>query len=67
MADAILLEAMAVNQPELGFEAEAAPIRGLMWSAVRSFGWIPWRRHGKRAANLNPIWTATAWPEVQAV
>ena len=65
LADAVFLEAMAVDQPELGFEAELAPVRGLMWSAVRSFGWIPWRNHGKRNAALNPIWDREGWPEVQ--
>ena len=65
--DAVFLEAMTVNQPDLGFEAEAPGIRDAMWAAVRSFGWIPWSRHRQRATQLNPIWTATAWPEVQVV
>ena len=66
LGDGVFAEAMAVHQPDLGFEAEMAPIRGLMWGAVRSGGWLPWMRHGKRAASLNPIWSASKWPEVQA-
>ncbi len=66
LADAVLLEAMAAHQPDLGFEAENAVIRNMMWAAVRAGGWLPWMRHEKRAAALNPIWTASAWPEVQA-
>jgi len=66
LADEIFREAMSVNQPEFGFEAEPAAIRILMWSGVRAGGWWPWLRHGKRRSQLNPIWTATVWPEVQA-
>ncbi len=66
LADAIFREIMGVDQPALGFESEPPAIRGLMWSAVRSFGWWPWSRNEKRAKTLNPIWTASAWPEVQA-
>lgn len=65
LGDSVFLEAMKVHQPELGFEAETPGVRELMWSAVRVGGWWPWRQHGKRAAILNPIWTASAWPEVQ--
>ena len=66
LADAIFHEAMGVDQPDLGFEAEPAVIRSLMWSGVRAVGWWPWQRHKQRQAELNPVWTASAWPEVQA-
>lgn len=62
LADAIFYEAMGVSQPALGFEAQAAPVRWLMWAAVRSWGWRPWRNH-HRVALLNPEWSATSWPE----
>ena len=65
LGDSVFFEAAGVNQPELGFYAESDVIRGLMWSGIRAGGWWPWMRHGKRAATLNPIWTASAWPEVQ--
>lgn len=62
LADAIFLEAMGVHQPELGFEAEGGVIRRLMWAAVRAGGWVPWRGHEKRAAELNPVWSDQGWP-----
>lgn len=65
-ADAVFWEAAGVTQPELGIFAESDRIRRLMWAGIRAGGWKPWRDHGKRAAVLNPIWTASAWPEVQA-
>lgn len=63
LADTVIGEAMGVDQPDLGFIAEPLPIRVAITSAVRAFGWWAWRNHGKRAAALNPIWSATAWPE----
>jgi hypothetical protein len=64
LADQILLEAMAVHQPELGFDSENRVIRGIIWSGVRVGGWWPWMKHEKRAMELNPVWTATlGWPE----
>jgi hypothetical protein len=64
LADAIFDEAMGVDQPEIGYEAEDAVIRGLMYSGVRAGGWKAWAAHGKRASELNPIWSSTAWPEI---
>jgi hypothetical protein len=64
LADHIFYEACLCDQPELGFDAENAAITRLMWAGVRAGGWWPWYRHEKRAATLNPEWTATAaWPE----
>lgn len=64
LADHILLEAMEVDQPELGFDAESYPIRQLIYGGVRAGGWWAWRHHGKRAEALNPEWTGgAAWPE----
>lgn len=66
LADAVFLEAMAVDQPALGFEAESKVIRGLIWSAVRAGGWVPWNGYEKRAAELNPEWTVEGWPAPEA-
>ena len=66
LADLIFWEAAGVTQPDLGIYAESDRIRRLMWAGIRAGGWKPWRDHGKRAATLNPIWSASAWPEVQA-
>jgi hypothetical protein len=66
LADAVFLEAAEITQPECGIEAETPAVRGLMWAGIRAGGWKAWRDHGKRSARLNPIWTASAWPEVQA-
>lgn len=57
LADAVFLEAMAVDQPELGFEAEGGIIRRLIWAGVRVGGWWAWRNHRKRALDLNPVWS----------
>ena len=62
LADSVLLEAMACEQPVLGYEAESKVIRGLMWSAVRAGGWHAWNDH-KRVAQLNPVWTREGFPE----
>lgn len=63
IADSILLEAMAVDQPALGFDAESLPTRNLIWSGVRAGGWYPWRQHRDRRAELNPVWTLKeGWP-----
>lgn len=64
LADAVFREAMAVHQPDLGFEAEPTWRRGLMWAGVRVGGWKAWRDHGKRVSLLNPIWTETGWPDL---
>ena len=61
LADAVFREAMGVDQPEFGFEAESTAIRALMWSGVRAAGVWAWR-NDKRAATLNPIWTHAGWP-----
>lgn len=61
LADAIFFEAMGLHQPVLGFEAENAAIRRMMWAAVRAGGWVPWNKD-ERAAALNPEWTRSAWP-----
>ena len=63
-ADRIFWEAAGVTQPECGIEAESDRIRRLMWVGIRAGGWKVWADHGKRSAILNPIWTATAWPEM---
>ncbi len=63
LADSILLEAMACEQPELGYDSENFAIRGLIYSAVRTAGGIAWASHGKRAAALNPIWHREGFPE----
>ena len=65
LADAVFLEAAGITQPEYGIEAENSAVRELMWTGIRVCGWRAWHQHGKRAATLNPIWTASAWPEVQ--
>lgn len=62
LADAVIDEAMAVNQPELGFEAENDIIRTLIWTGVRAGGWKAWNDHKGRGATLNPIWTQGGWP-----
>lgn len=62
LADEVFLEAAGVTQPEFGIEAEGPAIRRLMYSGIRAGGWWAWRSHGKRAAQLNPVWTATGWP-----
>jgi hypothetical protein len=62
LADLVFTEAMASHQPDFGFEAESATIRALMYHGVRAGGWVAWLRHGKRAVDLNPEWSATAWP-----
>ena len=62
LADAVYLEAAGVTQPECGIEAESDIVRYLMYGGIRAGGWWPWMRHRKRAAAMNPIWTATAWP-----
>jgi len=61
--DAIFREAMGVRQPELGYHGERWWVRGLMYGAVRTCGWLAWRRYEKRGRELNPIWTASAWPQ----
>jgi len=66
LADAIFRELMGIHQPAFGIEPEPEAIRQSMWAGVRTFGWIPWGRYEKRSKALNPIWTASAWPEVQA-
>lgn len=66
LADAVFLEAAGITQPEFGIEAESPAVRRLMYAGIRAGGWWAWQSHGKRAATLNPIWTASAWPEVQA-
>ena len=63
LADAIFAEAMGVEQPEFGFEAESWSIRHLMWTGVRAGGWHAWNKTPARAASLNPIWTREGWPE----
>lgn len=60
--DNIFHEAMGVNQPDLGHEAESKWVRTLMWAAVRAGGWWPWNDH-RRALELNPAWSTTGWPE----
>ena len=62
LADAVLREALGVQQPALGHEAEPAWRRQAMWAGVRAFGWWPWRGDKGRAAGLNPEWTAAEWP-----
>jgi hypothetical protein len=62
LADAIFREALGVDQPDLGFEAEPAWARGAMWGGVRAGGWWAWRKNKARAAELNPEWTAAGWP-----
>lgn len=62
VADAVFREAMAAHAPELGFEAEPAWRRGLMWAGVRVGGWHAWAGHRERASLLNPIWTHEGWP-----
>lgn len=57
LADSILYEAMGVDQPDLGFEAESLVIRNLIWSGVRAGGWVPWNQHRERQEVLNPVWT----------
>lgn len=63
LADAILLEAMACDQPALGFEPENPAIRRLMWAGVRAGGWAPWNAHRARSADLNPIWHRDGFPQ----
>jgi len=63
LADAIFEEAMGVEQPTFGIEAESRVIRKLMWAAVRAGGWHAWNKTPERARLLNPIWSATQWPE----
>lgn len=63
LADAIFAEAMAVAQPEFGFEPESAMIITLMWAGVRAGGWHAWNKTSARSAALNPIWTREGWPE----
>ena len=65
LADGVINEAMAVNQPELGFEAENGVIRNLIWGGVRLGGWKAWQEHGKRGKELNPEWSASTWPKVE--
>jgi hypothetical protein len=67
LADAIMLEAMGVHQPELGFEAENIVIRQMMYRSVRLMGWHAWRKHRQRAKELNPEWTAEGWPDTPPV
>lgn len=67
LADAMLLEAMTVEQLDLGFEAESLVMRRIIWAGVRAGGWLAWREHGKRQAALNPIWTRTGWPGTNGV
>lgn len=62
LADAVFLEALGVDQPELGYDAEGWAMRNLMWSGVRGGGWWAWRKNKARAARLNPEWTAAGWP-----
>lgn len=62
LADAIFYEAMGVDQPELGFEAESLWARVMIWTGVRAGGWLAWRRYRNRGAVLNPVWTAGTWP-----
>lgn len=64
LADAVLREALGVHQPALGHEAEPMWRRRAMWGAVRAFGWWPWRGSKRRAAGLNPDWTAQGWPGI---
>jgi uncharacterized protein DUF1353 len=66
LGDAVFLEAAGITQPELGIEAEDPTVRRMMYAGIRAGGWWAWQSHGKRAAALNPIWTASRWPEVQA-
>jgi hypothetical protein len=63
LADAIFQEAMGVSQLEFGFAAESWLIRKLMWAGVRAGGWYAWNHTPTRARLLNPIWSATGWPE----
>lgn len=58
LADAVFREAMAADDQDV----EPAWRRWLAWSGVRSGGWYAWSRYEKRASDLNPIWTSTAWP-----
>lgn len=54
LADGIFHEAMGVEQPDLGFSAESAWVRSLMWSGVRVGGWVAWGKREARVADLNP-------------
>lgn len=62
LADSIYLEALQVDQPDLGFEKENLGTAHLMFGGVRVGGWYPWSRHKTRAQQLNPVWTASEWP-----
>ena len=63
LADRIFREALAVQQPALGFEAESAAMVATLWAGVRAGGWYAWTQHRQRQVELNPEWTATAaWP-----
>lgn len=61
LADAVLYEAMGVNQPEMGLP-EPGYVRWLMWAAVRLAGWRAWKDTA-RAERLNPVWSTTGWPD----
>lgn len=64
LADRIFREALGVQQPLLGYEAEAAAMAATMWAGVRAGGWYAWAQHRERQVELNPEWTATdVWPE----
>lgn len=59
LADRVFLEAMGAD-PMSGTNA---PLRALMYGGVRVGGWLAWSRQHARRRALNPIWTATMWPE----
>ncbi|HEX7787426.1 MAG TPA: DUF1353 domain-containing protein [Methylomirabilota bacterium] len=64
LADRIFHEALGVQQPLLGFEAESPAVAGAMWAGVRAGGWYAWAQHRQRQSDLNPEWTARdTWPE----
>ena len=60
--DAVFVEAMAAD-PMSGTDAVD---RWLMWAGVRVAGWYRWNQAAARVRDLNPEWTDSQWPEVQA-
>lgn len=57
-ADAVLYEAMGADE----IEPIPAWQQWIIWSGVRAGGWVAWRNHERRGAQLNPKWTAAGWP-----
>lgn len=56
--DAVFLEAMEHDDQD----PEPFWRRTLAWAGARVGGWWAWNRRRKRAAELNPVWTAEGWP-----